>query len=345
MLRQIYFILDDEIIYHRSYAKGIEPSLLINVYLNIKKDAFTKFAEETGTYEFFDTRILYTVNKELNLLILFVLGFSDEIKTAKPHLLRIKKRFLDSHIQNIKDNNSTSINEELNSILDEIQGNFSAKISIVGLSGVGKTTTTQLIKAEEIPMEHIPTITGKVTTIKLEGVNLNLWDFAGQNEFDYLWENFMAGSDAILLMTESTRENLEKSKRFIEISKKIVPFARLAVIANKQDLPGAMKIEEIEEIMASKVYGFVAIAPNSRDKMIRIIADLLDMNPQVSPLLKPIFQRDLLISKGIDALEQGNLEEAVKHFDNVSSMCFEIGDDSQAAEFKSKADKLRIFLK
>ncbi|GAG85371.1 unnamed protein product, partial [marine sediment metagenome] len=35
-----------------------------------------------GTYEFFDTRILYTVNKELNLLILFVLGFSDEIKTA-----------------------------------------------------------------------------------------------------------------------------------------------------------------------------------------------------------------------------------------------------------------------
>lgn len=345
MLRQIYFILDDEIIYHRSYAKGIEPSLLINVYLNIKKDAFTKFGKETGIYEFFNTRILYTVDKELNLLILFVLGFSDEVETAKPHLLRIKKKLLASYIQNIKDNNSSSKNEKLNSILDEVQRNFSAKISIVGLSGVGKTTITQLIKSEEVPMEHIPTITGKVATIKLEGVNLNLWDFAGQNEFDYLWENFMAGSDAILLMTESTRENLEKSKRFIEISKKIVPFARLAVIANKQDLPGAMKIEEIEEIMASKVYGFVAIAPNSRDKMIRIIADLLDMNPQVSPLLKPIFQRDLLISKGIDALEQGNLEEAVKHFDNVSSMCFEIGDDSQAAEFKSKADKLRIFLK
>jgi len=345
MLRQIYFILDDEIIYHRSYAKGIEPSLLINVYLNIKKDAFTKFGKETGIYEFFNTRILYTVDKELNLLILFVLGFSDEVETAKPHLLRIKKKLLASYIQNIKDNNSSSKNEKLNSILDEVQRNFSAKISIVGLSGVGKTTITQLIKSEEVPMEHIPTIAGKVATIKLEGVNLNLWDFAGQNEFDYLWENFMAGSDAILLMTESTRENLEKSKRFIEISKKIVPFARLAVIANKQDLPGAMKIEEIEEIMASKVYGFVAIAPNSRDKMIRIIADLLDMNPQVSPLLKPIFQRDLLISKGIDALEQGNLEEAVKHFDNVSSMCFEIGDDSQAAEFKSKADKLRIFLK
>jgi len=345
MLRQIYFILDNEIIYHRSYARGIEPSLLINVYLNIKKDAFTKFGEETGTYEFFDSRILYTVNKELNLLILFVLGFSDEIEKAKPHLIRIKKRFLESYSQNIKENNLYSKNEELTSILDEIQRNFKAKISIVGLSGVGKTTTTQLIKAEEIPMEHIPTITGKVATIKLEGVNLFLWDFAGQIEFDYLWENFMAGSDAILLMTESTLENLEKSKRFIELSKKIAPFARLAVIANKQDLPGAMKVEEIEEIMGNKVYGLVAIAPDSRDKIIRIIADLLDMNPKVSPLLKPIFERDALISKGNNALEQGNLEEAVNHFDNVSSLCIEIGDDSQATEFRSKANKLRIFLK
>ncbi len=345
MLRQIYFILENEIIYHRSYSKGIESSLLINVYLNIKKDAFAKFGEETGTYEFFDSRILYTVDKELNLLILFVLGFSDEIETAKPHLLRIKKIFLESNIQNIRENNFSSKNVEFNSILDEIQRSLRAKISIVGLSGVGKTTTTQLIKAEEIPIEHVPTITGKVATIKLEGINLSIWDFAGQNEFDYLWENFLAGTDAILLMTESTSENIEKSKRFIEISNKVAPFARLAVIANKQDLPGAMKVEEIEKLMGSKVYGFVAIAPDSRDKMIRIIADLLDMNPQVSPLLKPIFERDILINKGNNALEQGNLEEAVNFFDRVISKCVEIGDDSQATEFRSKADKLRIFLK
>ncbi|MHA2005877.1 MAG: ADP-ribosylation factor-like protein [Promethearchaeota archaeon] len=344
MLRQVYIILNDKIIYHRKYAKGIEPSLLINVYLNIKKGVFAKFGKTTGTYEFFESRILYTVEKDLNVVILFVLGFSDDITNAKPHILQIKKKFLALYGHSIEQNSFFVSSEELGAIVDEIQRNFRAKISIVGLSGVGKTTTTKLLKSEEIPMEHIPTITGKVATIKLEGVNLYLWDFAGQNEFDYLWENFLAGTDAILLMTESTRENLEKSKRFIEISKKVAPFARLAVIANKQDLPNAMRIEEIEEIMGTKIYGFVAIKPDSREKMIRIIADLLDINPEISTMLKPIFERDICINKGNEALDQGNLEEAVKYFDKASYICLDLGDQSQANEFKIKADKLRIFI-
>ena len=103
MLRQIFFILEDEIIYYRSYAKGIDPSILTEVFLSIKKDVFNEFGEETGIYDFFDSRILYTIERDLNLLILFVLGYSDEIKSAKPHLLRIKKKFLESFSQNIKE--------------------------------------------------------------------------------------------------------------------------------------------------------------------------------------------------------------------------------------------------
>jgi len=77
-------------------------------------------------------------------------------------------------------------------------------------------------------------------------------------------------------MTDSTLENLEKSIYFFELVNREVPYARLAVIANKQDLPEAMKIEDIERIMGQKTYSFIAIDPNNRSKMIRIIADLLE---------------------------------------------------------------------
>ena len=343
MLKQVYIILNDKIIYHRSYAKGVDASLLINIYLSIKSEAFSSIGEEIGTHDFFESRILYLADRDLNLLFLFVLGFSDDIETAKPLVKRLRNKFLNSFKDNIAKVDFAAKNEEIKVIVDEIQRNFRVKISIVGLSGVGKTTITRLIKSEEVPTEHIPTITGKVATIKLEGVNLYLWDFAGQDQFDYLWEKFMTGSDAILLMTDSTQSNIEKSKNFIDISSKAVPFARIAIIANKQDLPHAINIEEIENVIGQKTYAMVAIEPGSRDKMIRIIADLLDLNPDVSPLLKPIFERDMTAKNAQKALEEGNLKQAVMNFDKLHSLCNEIGDESKATEYKNKADKLRIF--
>ena len=344
MLRQVYILLNDEILYQRSYAKGIDASYFTKVLSKIKKDAFSKYRSEIGAFEFFENRISYIVDIDLKLLFILIIGFSDNFENIKPHLKSLKRKFLDSFGPSIKNNSASLEHEEINTIIDEIQRNFKAKISIVGCSGVGKTTITSLIKSEEVPMEHIPTITGKVATIKLEDTHLYLWDFAGQDDFDYLWEDFMKGSDAILLMTNSTSENIEKSKKFLEIASKTAPYSRIAIIANKQDLPDAMKVEEIEERMGQKTYAMIGIDLNNRVKIIRIIADLLDLDPQISPLLSPMFERELLIYKGQEALDHGNLEDAVKFFDKISSICIELGDTTQANEYKHKADKLRVFI-
>ena len=345
MLRQVYIILNDNIIYQRNYAKGLDDSLFTNVYLNIKKAAFSKFAEDIRSYEFFEYKLSYIVEKSLNLIFLFVTGLGDEFKSIKPQLNNFKKEFLDFYGDSINNNNVTILTDVLNPIVDTIHRNLKPKISIVGFSGVGKTTTTKLIKSEEIPTQHIPTITGEVATIKIGKLHFYLWDFAGQDQFDFLWEKFIRGSDAVLLMTDSTLENLEKSIYFFELVNKEVPYARLAVIANKQDLPEAMIIEDIERIMGQKTYSFIAIEPNNRAKMIRIIADLLDMDAKVSPLLKPIFERDVLMEKIQRALEQGEFQETLELFDKISNICLELGDDSLAIEFQNKAEKLRKVLK
>lgn len=344
MLRQIYIILTDNVIYQRNYAKGLDDSLFSNVFLNIKKSAFSKFAEETASYEFFTYKLSYIVEKNLNLIVLFITGLGDDFKNIKPQLENFKREFLDFYGDNIKNINPTIIPDVLDPIVDSIHRNLKPKISIVGFSGVGKTTMTKLIKSEEIPMQHIPTITGEVATIKIGKLHFFLWDFAGQDQFDFLWEKFIRGSDAVLLMTDSTLENLEKSRYFFELVNKVIPYARLAVIANKQDLPVAMKIEDIERLMGQKTYSMIAIDPNNRPKMIRIIADLLDMDAKVSPLLKPIFERDVLMDKAQKALEQGEFNEAVDIFEKISNICLELGDDSLSIELQEKADKLRSFL-
>ncbi|MFX1502530.1 MAG: ADP-ribosylation factor-like protein [Promethearchaeota archaeon] len=344
MLRQVYILLNDELLYQRNYAKGIDASFFTKVYSRVKKDAFSLQGREIGLFEFFESRISYIVDKELKLIFLLIIGFSDDFESIKIHLLGLKKKFLSTFSQNIRNNDISFKTEDIAPIIDSIQRNFKAKISIVGSSGVGKTTITSLIKAEEVSIEHIPTITVKVATVKIEETSLYLWDFAGQDDFDYLWENFMKGSDAILVITNSTQENVEKSKKFIDIASKVAPYSRIVIIANKQDLPNAMKIEDIEEILGQKTYAMIGIDPNNRIRIIRIIADLLDINPQISPLLKPMLERELLMHKAQNALDQGNLKEAVEFFDKIYRVCNEIGDQGQAIEYKSKADKLRLFI-
>ncbi|MFX1324834.1 MAG: ADP-ribosylation factor-like protein, partial [Promethearchaeota archaeon] len=218
------------------------------------------------------------------------------------------------------------------------------KISLVGFSGVGKTTITKLIRAEEIPMEHIPTITGDIATVRIGKLHFHLWDFAGQEQFSYLWNNFIKGSDAVLLITDSTLENVEKSKFFLELIKEEAPNAHTAVIGNKQDVQGVIKPAQIERILGLKSYSMIAKDPENRNKMIQIIADILEMSAEVSPLLKPLLERDKLIEEATKALKSANFDKAAFLFDKISYLCIELGDDSLGKEFFEKSQKIKVML-
>ena len=345
MLRQVFIIFNDKLVYQRSYAKGLDLSLFTNVYQKVKKVALSKFGSDTGIYEFFEYKLSYIMNEDSNLVFLFVSGLGDDFKDIEPQLKKFQKEFLTFYGDSVKEDDFEIIGEVLDPIVDAVHRNLKPKISIVGFSGVGKTTTTKLIKSEEIPMQHIPTITGEVATIKIGKLSFFLWDFAGQDQFDFLWEKFIRGSDAVLLMTDSTLENLEKSRFFLELVNKAVPYARFAIIANKQDLPNAMNTGDIERLMGNKTYGFVAIETENRPKMIRIIADLLDMDTKVSPLLKPLLERENLLDDVQNALENGEFESAVDIFEKISNLCLELGDDSLAIDFQNKSEKINSMLK
>ncbi|MFX1495382.1 MAG: ADP-ribosylation factor-like protein, partial [Promethearchaeota archaeon] len=183
-----------------------------------------------------------------------------------------------------------------------------------------------------------------IATIKIGKLHFHLWDFAGQEQFSYLWNNFIKGSDAVLLITDSSLENVEKSKFFLELIKEQAPHAHTAVIGNKQDLQSAMKPDQIEKILGLKTYSMIAKDPVNRDKMITIIADILEMSAEVSPLLQPLLKRDTYIEEATKALENAEFEKAANIFEEISDLCIELGDDSLGREFFEKSKKIKNML-
>lgn len=340
MLRQIYIIKSGNILYERNFGKTLSPENFQNIYQEIAKEAFRGRGTEFGSYYFFKYKIVYSSETNLKVIFLFITGLNDSENQLKTDLKKLKNEFLETFGDNI-DTLDPTLLQILDPLIDSIYRNIKTKISLIGFSGVGKTTITKLIRSEEIPDVHIPTITGKVSTIRIGKLYFHLWDFAGQEQFSYLWNDFINGSDAVLLITDSSLENVEKSRFFVELIKQQVPHTHSAAIGNKQDLSDALNIEKIENILGLKTYSMVAIDSQNRNKMIQIIADILEINTEISPLLKPLFERDKLIDKAKRSLENGDLEQTANYFEKISDLCYEMGDFALYKEFCKKAEKLK----
>ncbi|MBY8991700.1 MAG: GTP-binding protein [Candidatus Lokiarchaeota archaeon] len=341
MLRQVYILYGENILYNKNFGKSLSVEDFQKVITEIVEEV--KKGTNLDSYDFFKYKIVYSRLEEERLMFIFITDVNDEVERTKNELEKLKKEFLDTFGDSLESLDPILM-EILNPIIATIHRNLKTKISLVGFSGVGKTTTTNLICADEIPSVHIPTITGKISTVKIGKLYFHLWDFAGQEQFSYLWNDFILGSDAVLIITNSSLENVEKSKFFIELIKEHAPYAHIAVIGNKQDLPEALNIDKIQEILGVKTYSMVAIDPVNRERMIQIIADILEINTNVSPLLKPLFERDQLINKARDCLENGDIAQTAEYFEKISDICLELGDDALYKEFYEKASKLKSYL-
>ncbi|MFW9784969.1 MAG: ADP-ribosylation factor-like protein [Candidatus Heimdallarchaeota archaeon] len=341
MLRQVYILKNEKVLYNKSFGKSLSVEDFQKQYQEIIKEL------DKGTtldsYDFFKYKIVYSSVEEHGIMFMFITDINDEIGRSKQELRKLKKEFLETFGDSL-DTLDPALMEILDPIMDTTHRNLKTKISLVGFSGVGKTTTTNLICADEIPSVHIPTITGRISTVKIGKLYFHLWDFAGQEQFSYLWNDFILGSDAVLIITDSTLENVEKSKFFIELVKEHAPYAHTAVMGNKQDLPEALHVDKIQEILGVKTYSMVAIDPENRDKMIQIVADILEISTNASPLLKPLFERDQLINKARECLENGDIAQTAEYFERISDLCLHLGDDSLYKEFYEKAEKLKSYL-
>ncbi|ESN96229.1 hypothetical protein HELRODRAFT_67615 [Helobdella robusta] len=125
-----------------------------------------------------------------------------------------------------------------------------ARILMVGLDAAGKTTILYKIKLNET-VSTIPTIGFNVETVcPMKGVQFTVWDVGGQEKIRRLWKHYYQNTDGLIFVVDSSdvcrmEEAKEELMNILEDdAMKHVP---VQIIANKQDLPGALKPYEIVE--------------------------------------------------------------------------------------------------
>ena len=344
MLREIFILKGKQNIYKRAYGESISLEALSPILVSLID--FLKDAKE-DTIEFMNIinfKIGYATAIDHNLLFIFITDLTDENSNIEEQLDVIKVEFFSRYENILNENEDYSVYAAFDEVSDEIFKELRPKIALIGFSGVGKTTITRLIRAEDIPMRHVPTITGDVATIKIGHINLYLWDFAGQEKYSFVWNKFIKGADAVVLILDSTSKNVKESKFFIELIRKEEPHAKISIVANKQDLPDSLPAEEIERELGYKTTGLIAIDPASREKMLYVIADCVKVRSLIAPFIEPLLQRDKLIADAEAAIISGNIQLAAEKFDQIAELSGLLEEPEMYEHFKSQADVLKLKL-
>ncbi|KAL8187952.1 UNVERIFIED_CONTAM: ADP-ribosylation factor-like protein 14 [Gekko kuhli] len=123
-----------------------------------------------------------------------------------------------------------------------------AQILMLGLDSAGKSTLLYKMKFNDVFLT-MPTVGFNVEMIETGGnVSLTVWDVGGQHKMRTVWGDYLENADCLVYVVDSTdRQRLDESKRELELilRNERVKNVPVIVLANKQDLPGALDAEEV----------------------------------------------------------------------------------------------------
>jgi len=269
MIRGV-FVLGEQgnMIYSKEYAKGDSKAQMVEFLINLTH--FLKTIDLEGKTEYMNaavSRIFYSQRDMFTFM--FVADKADDANQIEEKMGELVDAFMRDYA------NLALANQPLDGFddkVDEIAVTM-VKVAILGFAGVGKTTTLHLLRGETLPLVHDPTIGVSIKKLpeEISNANIVLWDLAGQSRFSILWAKMIANAQVVIIVTDSTLENVLRSKKLVSLVKDEVPDAKVIGIANKQDLPTALTPERVGQILSIPTYELVAIDISYRDRLIQII--------------------------------------------------------------------------
>uniref|UniRef100_A0A6A7G637 small monomeric GTPase n=1 Tax=Hirondellea gigas TaxID=1518452 RepID=A0A6A7G637_9CRUS len=129
------------------------------------------------------------------------------------------------------------------------------RILMVGLDCAGKTTILYELKLGK-STETIPTIGFNVETVTFQNIKFTVWDIGGQEKIRPIWRYYAEGCRGVIFVVDSTdidriSMNDQQSSAEEELHRMFnepsLKDAVLLIMANKQDLKGALSVQELKE--------------------------------------------------------------------------------------------------
>jgi len=294
------------------------------------------FHEENEKVNFIDKegfKLSYIKGFNSSLIFLFVNDIYDDLDLIKKGIIEFKERFT-LQFENFQlDQLNSEICQEFDLEVNKFQMMMPPKVAIIGYQGVGKTTFTELIRSKEIPIKKIKSITGDIATLKFAKYHISLWDYTGPEDLIFLWKNFVKESNLIFLITDSTLDNVEKSKFLLNLAKQESPNASIAVFNNKFNTKIALDQERIDNILGMNTISISVLDPKFKYDIIKIILNLLGINHDTKEVLNKYIRRERVIQSFEEVLQKDNPQVAMFLFEQIIKLSEELGEDPTKMEF------------
>ncbi|XP_062034230.1 ADP-ribosylation factor-like protein 14 [Lepus europaeus] len=130
-----------------------------------------------------------------------------------------------------------------------------AQILLLGLDSAGKSTLLYKLKLDK-DIATIPTIGFNVEMLELEkSLSLTVWDVGGQEKMRTVWSYYCENTDGLVYVVDSSdKQRLEKSRKEFEhiLKNEHIQHVPVVLLANKQDVPGALSAEDITRMFKVK---------------------------------------------------------------------------------------------
>lgn len=134
-------------------------------------------------------------------------------------------------------------------VLSKVFGKKEMRILLLGLDASGKTTILYKLKLGKL-ITTIPTVGFNTETVTYKNVKFIVWDVGGQDRIRPLWRHYYTGTCAVIYVVDSAdRYRIDEARHELHrvINDREMRDALILIFANKQDLPEAMKLHEIQE--------------------------------------------------------------------------------------------------